>query len=78
MYHGAEHKTINAYEVQIVTRSDDVAKMSTCHPRCGTSFLLTFLVISTFVFALLGPLSIVVRLASRVVMLILTAGIVPM
>lgn len=75
MYHGAEHKTINAYEAKIELTPEAVAKMSTCHPRCGTSFLLTFLVISTFIFALLGPLSIMLRLASRVVMLPLVAGI---
>ncbi len=75
MYHGAEHKTINAYEARIELIPQKVAGMSTCHPRCGTSFLLTFLVISTFVFALLGPLSILLRLVSRVVMLPLIAGI---
>ncbi len=75
MYHGAEHKTINAFEARVDMTPEEVAKMSTCHPRCGTSFLLTFLVISTFIFALLGPLSILARLASRVIMLPLVAGI---
>jgi uncharacterized protein YqhQ len=75
MYHGAEHKTINAYEAGVDLTPEEVAKMSTCHPRCGTSFLLSFLVISTFIFALLGPLSILLRLASRVVMLPVIAGI---
>jgi uncharacterized protein YqhQ len=75
MYHGAEHKTINAYEARVELIPEEAAKMSTCHPRCGTSFLLTFLVISTFIFALLGPLSIVLRLASRVIMLPIIAGI---
>ena len=75
MYHGAEHKTINAYEARVELTPEEAAKMSTCHPRCGTSFLLTFLVISTFIFALLGPLSIVLRLASRVIMLPIIAGI---
>jgi len=75
MYHGAEHKTINAFEAHVEMIPEEVAKMSTCHPRCGTSFLLTFLVTSTFIFALLGPLSILVRLASRVIMLPLIAGI---
>ena len=75
MYHGAEHKTINAYEARVELIPEETAKMSTCHPRCGTSFLLTFLVISTFIFALLGPLSLVLRLASRVIMLPIIAGI---
>lgn len=75
MYHGAEHKTINAYEARVEMSPVQVAKMSTCHPRCGTSFLLTFLVISTFFFALLGPLSLLLRLISRVVMLPFIAGI---
>lgn len=75
MYHGAEHKTINAYEARVELIPEEAAKMSTCHPRCGTSFLLTFLVISTFIFALLGPLSLVLRLASRVIMLPIIAGI---
>ncbi|MEA4812944.1 MAG: DUF1385 domain-containing protein [Anaerolineaceae bacterium] len=75
MYHGAEHKTINAYEANIELTPEEVSKMSTCHPRCGTSFLLTFLIVSTFVFALLGPLSIFWRLVSRVLMLPFIAGI---
>lgn len=74
-YHGAEHKTINAYESQARLIPSEVAKHSTQHPRCGTSFMLTLAVISVLVFSLLGPMPIYWRLISRILMLPIVAGI---
>lgn len=74
-YHGAEHKTINAYEAGAPLTPESVARYSLEHPRCGTAFLLTVVVVSILVYTLLPPLSLPVRLLSRVILLPLIAGI---
>lgn len=74
-YHGAEHKTINAFEAGADMTPENVAKYSTEHPRCGTSFLLTFLVLSILLFALLGPLPAAWRLISRILLLPVLASL---
>jgi uncharacterized protein YqhQ len=74
-YHGAEHKTINAFESHTELTPENVAKHSLEHPRCGTSFLLTLVVISIIFFALLGPLPAWLRLSSRIVLLPLLASL---
>ena len=68
-YHGAEHKTINAYEAGVELTPDNVDKFSVEHPRCGTAFLLTLVLLSILVFSLLGPLPFAWRLASRILLL---------
>ena len=50
-YHGAEHKTIRCYEAGLPLTVENVRKMSRLHPRCGTSFLLVVVIISTLVFS---------------------------
>lgn len=74
-YHGAEHKTINAFEAGAELTPETVAKYSLEHPRCGTSFLLTLVVMSVLLFSLFGPLPLFWRLISRVVMIPLLAGL---
>src|SRR5574338_1290863 len=74
-YHGAEHKTINAYEAGAELTPESVAKFSLEHPRCGTAFLLTLVLISILVFAALGPLPLAWRLASRVLLIPVLAGL---
>ncbi len=74
-YHGAEHKTINAFEAGADLTPPDVAKYSVEHPRCGTAFLLTLVVLSLFFFTILGPLPLIWRLISRVIMIPILAGI---
>lgn len=54
-YHGAEHKTIWAYELGTAVEVDDAAKQSTLHPRCGTSFLLLVVGVSILLFATVFP-----------------------
>lgn len=56
MYHGAEHKSIFAYEAGDELTVENVRKYSTLHPRCGTSFILIVLLISIFIFSALFPL----------------------
>lgn len=68
-YHGAEHKTINAYEAGVELTPDNVDKFSVEHPRCGTAFLLTLVLLSILIFSLLGPLPFVWRMASRILFL---------
>lgn len=74
-YHGAEHKTINAFEAEVELTPENVSKFSVEHPRCGTAFLLTLVLLSILVFSLLGPLPTAWRLISRVVFLPLLAGV---
>ena len=74
-YHGAEHKTINAYEDSAELTPEVVAKYSLAHTRCGTSFLLTLVLLSILLFSLLGPLPWFWRLASRVLLLPILAGL---
>jgi uncharacterized protein YqhQ len=73
-YHGAEHKTINAYEAGAQLTPENVAKFSLQHPRCGTAFLLTLVLLSILVFTVLGPLPLLWRLASRVLLIPVLAG----
>ena len=75
MYHGAEHKTINAFEDNAELTPEVVKKYSLEHPRCGTSFILTLVLLSIIVFSLLGPLSLHWRLLSRLLMIPVIAGI---
>lgn len=75
MYHGAEHKTIFAYEAGEALNVENVSKHSPLHPRCGTSFLLIVMVISIVVFALLGEGNLWYRIWSRLVVLPVVAGL---
>ena len=74
-YHGAEHKTIYAYEAGIPLEVESIRKYSRLHPRCGTNFLLIVMVVSIFMFAFLGWPDLWLRILSRVVLLPLVAGI---
>jgi uncharacterized protein YqhQ len=74
-YHGAEHKTINAFEAGAELTPQEVARFPLEHPRCGTSFLLTLVVLSVLIFSLLGPLDLHVRLITRILMIPVLAGV---
>lgn len=74
-YHGAEHKTINAFEAGVELTPENVSKFSLLHPRCGTAFLLTLVLLSVLLFSMLGPLPLGWRLISRVAALPLLAGV---
>ena len=74
-YHGAEHKTINAYEAGDELTVENVMAHSLEHPRCGTAFLLTLVILSVLVFTLIGPMSPVTRIATRVLFIPVLAGI---
>ncbi len=74
-YHGAEHKTINAYEAGAPLTSESVSRFTTAHTRCGTSFLLSVMVISILVFAPFHFDNLFLRLASRLLLIPAVAGI---
>ena len=75
MYHGAEHKTINAFEDGAELTPKVVKKYSLEHPRCGTSFILTLVLMSIILFSLFGPLPLHWRLLTRLLMIPVLAGL---
>jgi uncharacterized protein YqhQ len=75
MYHGAEHKTINAYEAGAPLTPESVIRFPIEHPRCGTTFLLIVMLFSFVAFSLLGRPSLEIRIASRIVLIPFIAGI---
>ncbi len=74
-YHGAEHKTINAYEASATLTPTEVAKFPLEHPRCGTAFLLTVVVISIILYSFLPEMNLLLRILSRLALLPVVAGI---
>lgn len=74
-YHGAEHKTINAYEAGAELTPEVVAQYPIEHPRCGTAFLLTVVFVSVLVFSLLGRPPFLLLIFSRVLLIPVIAGI---
>jgi len=74
-YHGAEHKTIHAYEAGDPLTIAEVQKYSPRHPRCGTSFLLIVGMVAFFVFLLLAPLAFWWQVAARILLIPVIAGI---
>jgi uncharacterized protein YqhQ len=74
-YHGAEHKTIAAYEHDEPLVPERVDRYSTLHVRCGTNFLLLVMVTTIFVFALFGSPGIWWRIGSRVLAIPIIAGL---
>ena len=74
-YHGAEHKTINAFEAGAELTPENVSHFSLEHPRCGTSFLLTLVLLSVLIFTVLGPMPLLWRLVTRVLFIPVLSGI---
>jgi len=74
-YHGAEHKTINAYEREAPLTPESVKNFSRIHPRCGTSFLLVVVMVSIVVFALVGNGPLWWKVLSRILFLPVVIGV---
>jgi uncharacterized protein YqhQ len=74
-YHGAEHKTVFAFENGDLLETGAVQKYSTYHPRCGTSFLMTVMIISMVVYMFIPVHTFWARFAERIVLLPLIAGV---
>jgi uncharacterized protein YqhQ len=74
-YHAAEHKAINAYEAGDELTPENAQRHSLIHPRCGTAFLLWVMVVSVFVYALIGRPPLLWLVGSRIILLPVIAGI---
>jgi len=75
-YHGAEHKTVNAYEDGVPLEVEAIKRYSTAHVRCGTSFLFAVLIIAILVFALVGrPSSLWLMILSRIILIPVIAAL---
>jgi len=74
-YHGAEHKSIFAFEAGEDLTPENIKKYSTHHPGCGTSFLLVVMVISILVFMFLGRPHTISERLTRLLFVPLIAGI---
>ena len=75
MYHGAEHKTVFAWEDGQELTIENVRNYSTRHPRCGTSFILVVMIVSILVFSLLGRPDFLHRVLYKLLLLPVVAGI---
>ena len=74
-YHGAEHMAVHAHEAGLPLNVANVRKFGTPHPRCGTAFLLTVVLVSIVIFAFLGRPDFEWRVLSRIALLPVIAGI---
>ncbi len=74
-YHGAEHKTINAYEAGVELTPEAVQKFTLLNPRCGTTFLLIVMLLATLVFILIGKLPFALMVLSRILLVPVIASI---
>ncbi len=74
-YHGAEHKTIHAYEDGAELETQAIRRYGTAHARCGTAFLLAVLVIAILVFALIGRHTLWLMVLSRILLLPVIAAL---
>ena len=74
-YHGGEHKTVFAFENGDPLETRAVQKYPTFHPRCGTSFLMTVMIISIFVYMLVPVTAFWARFAIRIALLPVITGI---
>jgi uncharacterized protein YqhQ len=74
-YHGAEHKTVHAYEAKEELTVENANKYQTLHPRCGTAFLMIVFVIAILIFSLAGNPGLWMKILSRLLLLPVVAGI---
>ncbi len=74
-YHGAEHMTIHAHERGLPLIASEIRKFSPAHPRCGTSFLLTVVVVSIIVFMFVPREPLWMLVGSRIVLIPVIAAI---
>jgi uncharacterized protein YqhQ len=74
-YHGAEHKTVNAYEAGVPMEVEAIKSHSTAHVRCGTSFLFLVLLVAIVVFSFVGRQTLWLMVLSRIVLIPVIMGI---
>lgn len=74
-YHGAEHKTIFCYENLEELTTENIAKYSRFHPRCGTNFLFLVMIVSIIIFSFTGWNSLFERMLYRIILIPVVSGI---
>ncbi len=74
-YHGAEHMTIHALEHDDALTIENIRRYPTAHPRCGTEFLVVFVVVSILLFSLLAGQSIIVSIIGRILLIPVIAAV---
>ncbi|MBA2255083.1 MAG: DUF1385 domain-containing protein [Chloroflexi bacterium] len=74
-YHGAEHMTIHAWERDQALTIENIRRHPTAHPRCGTEFLVVFVIVSIIVFSLLAGQDLVVSILGRVLLIPVIASV---
>lgn len=74
-YHGAEHMTIHAFEKGDQLTIPSIRKYPTAHPRCGTAFLLTVVLVSIIIFTLMGRPNLTFLILSRILLIPIIAGL---
>jgi uncharacterized protein YqhQ len=74
-YHGAEHMTIHALEHDEPLTVERIRRYPTAHPRCGTEFLVVFVIVSILVFSLLAGQSLLVSIVGRIALLPVVAAV---
>jgi uncharacterized protein YqhQ len=73
-FHGAEHTCIHCFESGLELTPANCQRFETLHPRCGTSFLMFVMVIALLLFSLLGWPNLLIRIASRLILIPVIAG----
>ena len=74
-YHGAEHMTIHALESELPLTVENVRRFPTAHPRCGTEFLVIFILVSILLFSLLAGVELWVALLGRILLIPVIAAV---
>ena len=75
-YHGAEHKTITCYEMELPLDAEHVKQQKRLHPRCGTSYLLLVMIISTLIYSIFPwGSNLLLRLLIKLLLLPVVAGV---
>jgi uncharacterized protein YqhQ len=74
-YHGAEHMTIHALEHEQPLTIENIRRHPTAHPRCGTEFLVVFVIVSIIVFSLLAGQDLLISIAGRVLLIPVIASV---
>ena len=74
-YHGAEHMTIHTLERDLPLTVDNIRKFPTAHPRCGTEFLVIFIIVSILLFSLLAGVELWIAILGRVLLIPVIAAV---
>jgi uncharacterized protein YqhQ len=74
-YHGAEHKSVNAYEAGVPMEVEAIKKYSRAHVRCGTSFLFLVLIVAIILFSFVGRPAFWLMVLSRIVLIPVIMGL---